>query len=48
MDEKGQVFILDPKGKAMATPVSEPLASKVRDAIKRADALDPSHDFECP
>jgi hypothetical protein len=38
LDEKGQVFVLDPKGNPLQPPVSEPLASKVRKAIKRGDA----------
>jgi hypothetical protein len=38
LDEKSQVFVLDPKGNPVQPPVSEPLASKVREAIKRGDA----------
>jgi|GEM_PF-2706412 hypothetical protein len=40
MDEKHQVFVLDPKGTPLQ-PVPEPLASKVREAIKRGDATSP-------
>jgi hypothetical protein len=35
LDEKGQVFALDAKGKPLEPPVSEPLAAQVRDAIER-------------
>jgi hypothetical protein len=38
LDEKGQVFVLDPKGNPLQPPVSEPLASKVREAMRRGDA----------
>ena len=40
MDEKDQVFVLDPKGRPLQ-PVPEPLASRVREAIKRGDAHSP-------
>jgi hypothetical protein len=38
LDEKSQVFVLEPKGNPVQPPVSEPLASTVREAIKRGDA----------
>jgi hypothetical protein len=38
LDGKSQVFVLDPKGNLLQPPVSEPLAPKVREAIKRGDA----------
>ena len=44
VDDNGQVFVLDPKGKPLEPPVSEPLASKVREAVKRADAHGSSRD----
>jgi hypothetical protein len=36
MDDKGQVFRFDPKErKAVGLPISEPLATRVREAIKK-------------
>jgi hypothetical protein len=43
LDEKDQVFLLDPKG-APLRPVPEPLASKVREAIKQGGARNPFQD----
>jgi len=39
LDEHGRVFVLDPEGTPLPPPVPEPLASEVREAIKRCDTL---------
>jgi hypothetical protein len=38
MDDKGQVFRYDPQERKAFAPVSEPLATRVREAIERDGA----------
>jgi len=37
LDDRGQVFLLDAKGKLLEPPVSESIAASVREAIERDD-----------